>query len=965
MTTPTAQAISDPPKPPESHSSWHITDADACTQTLDVDLQSGLSSAEAARRLEQYGPNELTDTGIKNPLAILLEQLTDPMVLILLGAAAVSLVLGETKSVVAIMAIVTLNALLGVSQEWRAERAMAALKKMAAPAVRVRRDGKEQDITPDTLVPGDIVLLEAGSIVPADGRILEEANLSIQEASLTGESVAVEKSTKTLDMPDAPLGDRVNMAYMSTAVTYGRGTVVITDTGMTTELGHIATLIQNVETYKTPLQRRMTELGKALFFVAIAIVVSATIIGGLNMTEAERTLPFLEAFSPIFLAAVAIAVAVVPEGLIAVVTISLALGAQRMLRRRALIRKLPAVETLGSVTTICSDKTGTLTQNQMTVTVVDIAGETEHIDQVEFRRDGKHIYSADYDHKQPKSATHALLMLNAALSNDAALNREALEAGDIQVYGDPTEGALLTIAALYNMQKHVLIGSLPRVAEVPFSSERKRMSTIHRVDSPVQVPLSDGSTVDPVPSGAPHLILTKGAVDGLLDVCDRVLVDGEETPMTPELYQRINNKNDSLAEQGLRVLGLAYRSLDAVPEEVNAEIIEQGLVFTGMVGMIDPPRPEVKQAVAECITAGIRPVMITGDHPLTAYSIARELNIVTDAMANEAGRKLILSGRELQNMSDEELKTKVERVSVYARVSPEHKLRIVEALQGRDHIVAMTGDGVNDAPALKRADIGVAMGITGTDVSKEASEMVILDDNFATIVEAAEEGRTIYDNVRKFIKYILASNTGEVGVLFLTQIFGLPLPLNTLQILWMNLVTDGLPAVALSVEQGEPDTMTRPPHSPKESVFSRGLGWYLVRIGFLIGALGLGVVLLFPQDDPALWGTMIFTTLVFSQMGHAMAIRSERDPLWKIGIFSNKAMIGAVGLTVGLQIVLLYVPFFNDFFGTVPLSLEQFGLALVLSLVTYFGVELDKRLFPPVSKHLHEDISSDKAQSAA
>ena len=929
---------------PKEQQDWHVLDIDAVAQELQVNPSEGLSEDEAARRLETYGPNELTDTGVKNPLLILWEQLTDPMVMILIGAAVVSLFLGELKSVVAIMAIVVLNALLGVSQEYRAEQAMAALKKMAAPSVRVRRSGNEKDIASDAIVPGDIVLVEAGSIVPADGRVLSSKNLSVQEASLTGESLSVEKHISRIDNPLIPIGDRMNMIYMGTAVTYGRGEAVITSTAMGTELGRIAELIQNVESEQTPLQRRMAEVGKMLFYSAIGIVILATFIGALNM---DTSLPFIEAITPVFIAAVAIAVAVVPEGLPAVVTIALALGAQRMLRRRALIRKLPAVETLGSVTVICSDKTGTLTQNKMTVTVVDIANKTEHVDHVEINRQGQHIFSGDFNYYKPHSITQTMLLHTAAMSNDASVNQAALENDEVQVIGDPTEAALLTVAASYGLHKRALETLMPRVDEIPFSSERKRMTTIHRIDDHPTIVLDDQDQRISYISGPngktyQYIALAKGAVDSMLDVCGYVMIEGEMVNMTPDLYERINMKNDQLAEQGLRVLGFAYRVLDTLPDDINVDTVETDLVFTGMVGMIDPPRAEVQQAVGECLQAGIRPVMITGDHPLTAFSIARQLKIVGADDAPDNGQ--ILTGRELANMSIKDLETAVDTVSVFARVSPEHKLNIVQALQNKGNIVAMTGDGVNDAPALKRADIGVAMGITGTAVSKEASEMVILDDNFATIVEAAEEGRTIYDNVRKFIKYILASNLGEVGVLFITQLAGMPLPLNTLQILWMNLVTDGLPALALSVEKGEPDAMDRPPHDPQESVFSRGLGWYLIRIGVLIGVLGLAVVLLFPNDDPA-WGTMIFTTLVFSQMGHALAIRSERDSVFSIGLFSNMAMVGAIGLTVVLQIALLYVPFLQDFFGTVPLTLEQFLIAVGLSMFTFAGVELDKWFF--------------------
>jgi P-type Ca2+ transporter type 2C len=917
---------------------WHKMETDTVLEKLQVDQTEGLNDSQISQRQSQYGPNELVEKGVKNPLLILWEQLIDPLVVVLIAAAVVSAFLGETKSVIAIMTIVVLNAMLGVSQEYRAEQAMAALKKMAAPAVRVRRKGKNSDLPPSELVPGDIIVLETGSIVPADARLVEAANLQVQEAALTGESVAVDKTTRSLHGEDIALGDRHNMAYMSTSVTYGRGVAVVTSTGMNTQLGRIAELIQDVDSEKTPLQRRMAQLGQALFFIAIGIVVLATILGLVRGGELNE----------VFLAAVAIAVAVVPEGLPAVVTISLALGAQRMLKRNALIRKLPAVETLGSVTVICSDKTGTLTENRMTVTVIDVAGYTHDITEVSQR--SKHVVSAqrgDMVMETPKP-NEALLLATGTLCNDALLEKADDGQETLDALGDPTEGALLVAAAHFDMWKSELEEMLPRVAEVPFSSERKRMTTIHQHMNEDYKPEGGGDKIIRdllIKREMDYIAFTKGAVDGLLEKCDYVWEDGAIQPITDAMRERVIEKNDRLAANGLRVLGAAFKPMDALPEPVNPETVEHGLVFTGMFGMIDPPRVEVKQAVKDCHTAGIRPVMITGDHPLTAQAIARELDITRDDK--------IMTGKDIQKMSEDDLLATVKDVSVYARVSPEHKLRIVQALQKQGEVVAMTGDGVNDAPALKRSDIGVAMGITGTPVSKEASEMVIIDDNFATIVSAAEEGRTIYDNVRKFIKYILASNTGEVTVLFLTQLLGMPLPLNTIQILWMNLVTDGLPALALGVEQGEPDAMKRPPHDPSEGIFARGLGGYLIRIGMLIAAITLVVVVLVPQPEtqpeggimPSVWGTMIFTTLTLSQMGHALAIRSEKESILKIGFFSNPAMLGAIGLTMGLQLVLIYVPFAQDFFGTVALSASELAICFGLSVITFLGVELDKWFF--------------------
>jgi Ca2+-transporting ATPase len=941
-----------------------LLDKDVVLQRLAADPAHGLSENEAASRLQRYGENALIEKGVESPFKILLEQLTDPLVLILIGAALVSAVLGEFKSVIAITLIVIANAALGVSQEYRAEKAIAALQKMSAPIVRVRRSGREIDLAPNLLVPGDIVLLEAGSIIPADGRVIESHNMSVQEASLTGESEPIEKSTGPMVNPNITIGDRVNMVYMGTSVTYGRGVAVITSTGQKTELGHIATLIQDVETEQTPLQRRMAELSKALFYLSIGIVAIGTLLGLMNGGALQE----------VFLNGVAMAVAVVPEGLPAVVTIALALGAQRMLRRNALIRKLPAVETLGSVTTICSDKTGTLTQNKMTARRVYYIAGRDFLDE---RTDAApYAFIAEVE---------AAVVIAAALCNDAQRNGDGL-------LGDPTETALVELAEKFGLTKAELESMMPRVAEVPFSSERKRMTTIHEVVRVPFISVERDGELQKVPlfrAPAPRYVaFMKGAVDSMLDVSTTTRVQNavrslDETESHPvfnpdgarSFRERILKQDAETAEKGLRDLGFGMKILDELPVKSDVDHVEHGFTFLGRVAMIDPPRQEVKEAVRRCNTAGIRPVMITGDHPATAFAIAKELGIIHDASYSEAKTHgHVYTGREITLMSDAELSEAVLNASVFARVSPEHKLNIVQALQQQHHIVAMTGDGVNDAPALKKADIGVAMGITGTAVSKEASAMVLLDDNFATIVAAAEEGRTIYNNVRKFIKYILGSNIGEVGVLFLTQLMRLPLPVNTLQILWMNLVTDGLPALALSVEKGETDSMNRPPYDPRDSVFSRGLGSYLVRAGILIGIMGLSVVLMFPvlrvdgsavtfgtevinrlqgQPLPAaatefgmlLWSTMVFTTLVFAQMGHALAIRSERFPIWKIGYGSNMAVIGAIALTVALQIALLYVPFLRDFFGTVALPPVGFLICVILAVVTYFGVEADKWVY--------------------
>jgi P-type Ca2+ transporter type 2C len=898
---------------------WHIGEIDETLEALDTKSAEGLSSDEVKRRQGQYGLNELVEKGLKSPWRILWEQLTAVMVVVLIVAAVISYLIGDAKDAIVIMIIVILNAALGFSQEYKAEQAMAALKRMATPVVRVRRDGGHvAELSARELVPGDIILLEAGSAIPADARLVESASLRVEEAALTGESVPVEKSPEALSNPEATLGDRHNMLYMGTAVTYGRGTAVIVNTGMNTELGHIATLIQDVESEPTPLQLRMAQLGKILAIAAV-IIVAIVFFLGLLRGEDLRVL---------FLTAVSMAVAAVPEGLAAVVTIALALGSQRMLKRNVLIRKLPAVETLGSVTVICSDKTGTLTENRMTVTVLDVLGQMERIDTL--RQEKTKVTDAELRAEAPPPVRSlALLLKGSALCNDAILERQA--DGRVQAIGDPTEAALAVAASHFDLWKPTLDKRWPRVGEAPFTSERKRMTTIHEIS--VGENGSDAPWVT-----FPFVAFTKGSVDGLLDVSSQVWSGESAVPLTAELRESILRDNASLAQQGQRVLGVAFRSLSAHPDTLGLSDLadlEDDLIFIGLVAMLDPARPEVKEAVATCRTAGIRPVMITGDHPLTASHIAVELGIMP-----ENGRSL--TGQDLNQLSLPELENIVAEVSVYARVSPEHKLNIVQALQDRGEIAAMTGDGVNDAPALKRANIGVAMGITGTDVSKEAADMVLLDDNFATIVSAVEEGRTIYDNVRKFIKYTLTSNSGEIYVMLFAPFFGMPLPLTPIQILWINLVTDGLPGLALAVEPPERDVMKRPPFLPNENIFGRGLGWHIIWVGLLMGAVSLGVgYWAWLTGNPA-WQTMLFTTLTLAQMGHALAIRSGRDSLFTIGLLSNKALLGAVLLTFVLQLLVVYWGPLQQIFNTLPLSLTDLGIALALSSVVFWGVELEK-----------------------
>lgn len=894
---------------------WYKFSVEETEEQLDVDLAHGLSSEEAGERLERFGSNELEERGRVSSWRILFRQFQELMVIILIVAAIISLALGEIVDTVVIMAIVFINAAIGYSQEQRAEEAMAALKKMAIPTVRVRRDGEVKEISSTGLVPGDVVLLEAGNVVPADGRMIEGASLKAQESALTGESEPVEKQIAIPGGENLTLGDRSNMVYMGTSITYGRGAAVVTETGMNTELGHIAGLIQEVQEELTPLQERLQTLGKTLTLVAVAIIAVVVATGFFLRGEDLETL---------LLTGISLAVAAIPEGLPAVVTITLALGSQRLLKRKALIRKLPAVETLGSVTVICSDKTGTLTENQMTVTILDVAGNREDIEALVGRK-GVLLEAEWASSAHPAMTALSVLVRAGALCNDAVLKRDA--DGSWRAIGDPTEGALLLAAKKLGFDKEELDNKWPRVAEVPFTSERKRMTTVHKVDENRQSDLPWRDT--------PYVLLSKGAVDSLLQVSNRVLVNNEIVDIDDEWRQRIEDANDELARQGQRVLGIAFRFCEAAEPPTEEELLEVEEVFVGLVAMIDPPRPEAEAAVSTAKEAGIRPVMITGDHPLTAIRIAQDLGI-TD-------RDHCLTGTQLSQMKESELRDVVSDVSVYARVSPEHKLNIVEALQTNGQIAAMTGDGVNDAPALKRADIGVAMGITGTDVSKEASDMVLLDDNFATIVAAVEEGRVIYDNIRKFIRYTLSSNTGELFLMLVAPFLGMPLPLLPLQILWVNLVTDGLPGIALAQEKGEPGVMKRLPFKPSESIFSRGVGSQIIWIGSLMGLVSLIVGYLAWLNDPdGHWQTMVFTTLVLSQMGNALAIRSNKLSLFSIGFFSNRLMVNAVLGTVGLQLLLIYLPPLQSIFNTEALSIAELVICLATSIVVFVVIEIYK-----------------------
>ena len=889
MTTPPTAPPS--PRSSESSADWHLRDAAEVLRAQQTDPASGLSADEAARRLAQHGANELAQQQARPWYQLLLDQFTDFMILVLLAAALVSGLLGEWVDALVILIIVVLNAVIGFTQARRADQAIAALRQLSAAQAQVLRGGQPQAVPAAELVPGDIVLLEAGNQIPADLRLLEAAQLKVDESTLTGESVTVEKRTEALSGDNMALGDRVNLGFKGTTVTNGRGCGVVVATGMDTELGKVAGLLNDAMDRSTPLQLRLGRFSKQLSVIVLLICAA---LFGFGLLRGEPPMLML-------LTAISLAVAAIPEALPAVVTVLLAVGARRMADFNALIRRLPAVETLGSVSVICSDKTGTLTQNRMHAELVLAAGQPWR------------PAAVDAEQSAPTS-THLQLLRAAALCNDACPSGDCDDLGRIVWQGDPTETALTAVAAQADLVKPALEEDTPRVRELPFDSDRKRMTTFH----------ADGDAFE---------AFTKGAPESVLPRCTAHWSPEGPQPLDPAA---VLAEADRLAAQGLRVLAFACRDWPQLPPAPDVEAIENELALIGLIGLIDPPREEAAAAVRDCISAGIRPVMITGDHPATALAIARRLGIVAD------GAAAVVTGAELSEMDDAALQARVLDVRVYARVDPAQKIRIVQALQSHGQFVAMTGDGVNDAPALKAADIGVAMGKGGTDVAREASSLVLLDDNFATIVAAVREGRRIYDNIRKFVRYAMTGNSAEVLTLSLAPLFGLPMPLLPIHILWVNLVTDGLPGLALAAAPAERGIMRRPPRPPRESLFAHGVGASILGVGLLLTALCLGVQHWAIQAGDTHWQTMVFTVLTLGQMALVLAIRSDTDSLFSQGLLTNKPLLGAVLLTFVLQLATIYVPWLNPIFKTQPLALWELALCVGLAALVFVAVELEK-----------------------
>jgi Ca2+-transporting ATPase len=958
---------------------WHALGGADVLRHLQVQ-ESGLSAEEAALRLKQYGENQLQEAPRPGFLHMLWEQINSFVVWLLIAAAVISGAIGwqeyahsgQTTEFIeagAILAIVVLNATLGIVQERRAEEALAALKRLAAPDAQVLRGGRRMGVPARELVPGDIVFLEAGNYVPADVRLLEAINLRIEEASLTGESLPVQKNAASVLEKNVPLGDRKNTAFLGTLVSYGRGRGVVVSTGMRTQLGLIASMLQNVEVEETPLQRRLDQLARSLSVGALILVGVVFVVALFNYTDVSAisggVLNYLSEYASeitdVFIIAISLAIAAVPEGLPAVVTISLALGMREMIRRHALIRKLSSVETLGSATVICSDKTGTLTQNEMTVTRLWADGQSIEVTGAgyaprgEFRIDGRTVDVTRY----PAALTTLWL---GVLNNDAQIEITGASesAQTFRIVGDPTEGSLLVAAAKAGAMHMDINEAYPRESEVPFDSERKRMITVHDVRQPAAADISPFR--DEQLKGW-EVIAVKGAPDVVLELCTRYQsMDDESRPLDPAGRERILAANDAMTRDALRVLGMAYRVVRDVPDDpalIQAEELERDLVFVGLMGMIDPARPEVRPALEKARAAGIRTVMITGDYPNTARAIAETIGLLMPGHQ-------VRTGADLDRMSAAQLKEEIEFTDVFARVSPEHKMRIVDALQANDEVAAMTGDGVNDAPAIKRADIGIAMGITGTDVAKETADMVLTDDNYASIVAAVEQGRIIYSNIRKFVFFLLSSNVAEIMIIFLATLAGLPAPLTAIQLLWLNLITDGAPALALAMEKGDPDIMQHRPRSKREPIVNRSMGigiavQTLAQSGAVLGAFALGLLwhleagaqvtgnpllYLLQHDwrgvDVQTAETMAFVTLSLCELFRAYTVRSERASLFSIGVFSNRYMQLAVGLSIALLLIVCSVPFLQPIFNTHFLDLNEWLIVVGFALLPALAEEITK-----------------------
>lgn len=908
-----------------ANTSWHALPLNDVLNTLSTDAAHGLSTTEASARLAHIGPNALHEQPRPTFWQRLIAQFQSFVIYILIFAAILSVALGDWIEAAAISAIVILNAALGVIQEGKAEEALAALRKLSSPDAVVLRDGHQYTIPASEVVPGDIVMLEAGNYIPADARLVMTANLKIDEASLTGESVPVDKRADADVSENAILGDRKNMAYMGTTATYGRGRAVIVGTGMQTEIGKIADMIQSTEAEETPLQQRLDQLGRVLSVAALLICLLVGIVIFIReMTSGDFEL--VDALEDSLLTAVALAIAAVPEGLPAIVTINLAIGMREMIQRNALIRRLPAVETLGSASAICSDKTGTLTQNQMTAVRLFVDGDVITVTGQGYLPEG--VFERNGQPVDPWAMPDAYrLLLGGLLASDARLESNGSE---YRVIGDPTEGALVVAAAKADLWRDPVEQELPRVNEIPFDSARKRMSTFHQN--------SDGNG---------YTVFTKGAPEIVLAHCDRLLDHGQEIPLTDAHRDRIHSTNHDMANDALRVLAIAQRHFDALPDTISPETVENHLTLIGLVAMIDPARPEVRPAIDRARHAGIRTVMVTGDYPDTARAIADQIGLL------RAGGRIV-RGTDIDQMEPDDLVEVIEDVDVFARVSPEHKVRIVEAFRARDHVVAMTGDGVNDAPALKRASIGVAMGITGTDVSKETADMVLTDDNYVSIVSAVEQGRVIYSNIRKFVYFLLSCNLAEIAVIFLATLAGAPSPLTPIQLLWLNLLTDGAPALALGVEKGDPDVMDRPPRPLREPIINRDM-----QIGMLLQTISITAVTLIafmigrhlrPGDHWKLAQTMAFVTLSSSELIRAYTARSELNALHRIGFFTNKFMQYAVSASIVLLLLVLYVPFLQDVFDSVALSAAHWAYLLPLILLPSLVAELTKGYL----RQLHE-----------